>query len=148
MVTLRAADAGDSRLLWEWRNHPQSRAASIDTAPVPWEDHERWYAATLRNPNRLILMAVDEQSEALGMVRFDFDGEGRATVSINIASRWRGLGLGQVILHEGLEAARASRDGVSFTAQIRTENAASIRIFEREGFVPEFEHEGVLTLRG
>lgn len=147
MVTLRPADESDSRSLWEWRNHADSRAASLDTALVPWADHERWYASSLSNPDRVILIAVDEQSARLGMVRFDLEHDGPSTVSINIAPEWRGRGLGYPILHLAVQQVREKQADAAFIAQIRSSNEPSIRIFEREGFARVSEADGVVTLR-
>ena len=148
MVILRPADESDSLTLWQWRNDEASRAASLDTHLVAWSDHERWFAASLQNPSRLILMAVDDALTSIGMVRFDFSNLDPASVSINVAPECRGRGLGQTILHLGLARARESRDGVKFIAQVRSGNEPSIRIFEREGFVRTAEDDGIVTLLG
>lgn len=147
MVILRRADPSDSRILWEWRNDPDARSASLETRPVLWEEHERWYHASLDNPARLILIGSDDRETRLGMVRFDFGELGSANVSINVAPDQRGQGTGQRLLHAAIAHVRDDRPDLELVAQIRASNAASARIFEREGFARVSASNGVITLR-
>ena len=147
MVILRRADPSDSQILWEWRNDTDARSASRGTRAVPWEDHERWYRASLASPARLILIAVDDIATRVGMVRFDFDDADSASVSINVAPDQRGKGTGQRLLHAAITHVRADHPALKLVAQIRTSNAPSTRIFEREGFARVSETDGIVTLR-
>lgn len=147
MVFLRQAEPSDSRSLWEWRNDPDARTASLETQPVPWADHEHWYAASLENPARLILVAIDDSETRVGMVRFDFDSAESATVSINVAPAQRGKGAGQRLLHAAIAQVRDDRPALELIAKIRTSNTPSARIFEREGFTRVSETDGIITLR-
>ncbi|MEZ5605345.1 MAG: hypothetical protein R3E41_14340 [Burkholderiaceae bacterium] len=46
-VVVRAATEADARDLFEWRNAPEVRRFSRNDAPIAWDDHRRWLAATL-----------------------------------------------------------------------------------------------------
>ena len=81
-VALRRATAADSRCLWEIRNEESVRAVSLDTAPIPFERHERWLAARLTATSAPIFIvgAPDD----VGYVRFDA-APGELQVSIALA---------------------------------------------------------------
>lgn len=94
-VTVRPATAGDSRMVFGWRNDPVTMRASRNTDEIPWQTHERWYATVVADPRRHLLVgetlgpaAADEPAgfagagagsargsaaghEAIGVVRFD-----------------------------------------------------------------------------
>ncbi len=146
MLTLRRADAHDSQILWQWRNDDTSRAASLNTAHVAWDDHERWFAAATNDPARAVLIALDAGGDRVGMVRFDLGPPGFATVSINVAPECRGHGVGRSLLHAALEWMREHDAQTRVIAVVRSGNAASMRIFESEGFVFESQAGEFATL--
>lgn len=135
MLTLRRADAHDSQALWSWRNDEATRAASLNDAPIPWDRHEQWFLATLSDPARAILIALDDGGDRVGMVRFDVDSPATAIVSINVAPERRGDGVGRSLLHSALEWMTEQGHATTVIAVVRSDNSASLRIFEREGFV-------------
>ena len=73
-MRFRKATKKDSENLFNWRNDPETRAESLNTAPVLREAHEAWLARTLKNPNRLLFIA-EEDNEAVGTKRADKFGE-------------------------------------------------------------------------
>lgn len=132
-VRMRPATAQDADRLFAWRNDPVTQAASRSTAPVPREDHDRWMQFNVLNgyPQHLVMMA-DTENDSVGVVRFDsvrndvmaFD------VSITVAPQHRGKGLAFDVLRE----ACSYMEDFTINAEIRKENTASRRLFERCGF--------------
>ncbi|HLF07214.1 MAG TPA: UDP-2,4-diacetamido-2,4,6-trideoxy-beta-L-altropyranose hydrolase, partial [Thermoplasmata archaeon] len=59
-ISFRRAASGDARLVWEWANDPDTREASFDTAPIPWETHEDWFAKKVVDPECVFLIACGE----------------------------------------------------------------------------------------
>ena len=145
-LTIRPATELDSRELFEWRNDPQTRAVSLSTDEVLWEDHERWFAASLVNPGRHIYVChatVEDKEESIGMVRFDLD-EAQAEVSINLNPSARGRGFGSLALTTGIERFLSDQPHVrQLTAQIRDSNGASVAVFAKAGFVLVTSERGV-----
>ncbi len=134
-LTVARATQADSADLFAWRNDPQTRAVSLNTDEVAWADHERWFAASLENPRRVIYL-VRDGANAIGMIRFDIDEAGeRAEVSINLNPNARGKGFGTRTLIAGLEQFAVDRPDLrGTTAQIRSTNAPSIAIFTKAGY--------------
>jgi RimJ/RimL family protein N-acetyltransferase len=133
-VVLRPATHEDSRRVWEWASDPETRAASFHSGPIPWSEHERWYAASLSGETRHLRIA-EAGGAAVGLVRLDrMDGDATAAeIGVNLAPGHRGRGLAAPILL----AARAEASSLGFArvvARIRSGNERSIRAFERAGF--------------
>jgi RimJ/RimL family protein N-acetyltransferase len=125
-MKLRAATEDDCLDLWRWRNDPVTRAMSRTADEVELAAHTAWCRGALRNPK--ITLLIGETSEGkVGMVRFDHGPE--PEVSINLNPDFRGKGLSHALLDQAL----AQVGGVVF-AEIKDENAASRRLFERAGF--------------
>ncbi len=141
VITMRRATTADARDVFEWRNDPQTRWASISQEPIDWESHLSWFARSVGADDRRLFIAEDLEAEqpagAVGIVRFDMiDGERAAEVSINLNPGWRGRGVGSATLLAGLAALRAERGRVpELLATIRPENVASLQLFTRAGFV-------------
>lgn len=149
-MKIRNAGIDDSRNLFEWRNDPNTRNASLNTDEIQWEEHEKWYLSVLKNSNVAIYIAEDipAQSSPLGMCRFNFSDEAAsAEVSINLNPDHRGKGLAQSILHDSLEVFAIQHPQVrELSATIREENLPSMKIFVAENFVSQLTQDGVVQL--
>ncbi len=149
MITIRQAVAADAVTVYQWRNDPSTRAASVTTHEVLWEDHEAWFTRLLKSADHRMYIAdetgPDDVAESVGTVRFDIVSDGiSADVSINLNPAHRGRGLGGPVLRAAMERFDASRDDLlPLHAVIRPTNAASIRIFQDAGFEPAGD-DGVL----
>lgn len=139
---IRPADLCDARDVWAWRNDAATRSASRETAPVPWPDHEAWFGRALAEPTKTLLIGLDpETREKIGLVRFDLLESGERLVGINIAPERRGLGWGRRLLAEALQ-----RHPGALVAEVRTDNTASVRLFEKLGFRRRSEADGFVVL--
>jgi len=105
--------------------------ASLDSAPIPFEVHERWFARSLERADRK-LWVVEVDGQGVGVARLDLDGR-TATVSIHLAPESRGRGIGPDALR-ALET--LARDlGISrLLAAVKADNGASLRAFRKAGF--------------
>ena len=140
---IRPAEAADAEDVWRWRNDPETRAASRTTEPVPWPAHAAWFAETLCEPARMLLIGVDpETREKVGLVRFDTLDGGDRLVGINIAPERRGRGYGARLL---AGAVAQLRGACRLVAEVRRENAASMRLFEALGFRRRSEAAGFIV---
>jgi RimJ/RimL family protein N-acetyltransferase len=118
----------DALAVLEWRNDPTSVAASKSGALVKTADHLPWFAKSIDDPDRDIFIAT-EGDRRIGMVRFDREDDAWL-VSINLAPDERGKGYGDRVLLKAIaEVGRRH-----YLAEIKADNLASIRMFERCGF--------------
>jgi UDP-2,4-diacetamido-2,4,6-trideoxy-beta-L-altropyranose hydrolase len=131
---LRRARETDCEQIWQWANEPKVRAASFSSAPIPWEDHQRWYAARLAAPDCFFFVATDAAAFPLGVVRFDVRADQEAAISVALAPEARGKGLGAVLVAKGVEDFFAASSATAVHAYIKPGNLSSLRAFERAGF--------------
>lgn len=125
-VIVRPAREADALDVLAWRNDPVTRAMARNQEAVDEASHLAWFAGALADPRRTCLIG-ELGGEKIGMVRFDRGDE--TEVSINLNPAHRGRGLSQPLL-----AAALALEPGEVWAEIRPENAASLRLFERAGF--------------
>jgi UDP-2,4-diacetamido-2,4,6-trideoxy-beta-L-altropyranose hydrolase len=133
-VRLRRARADDIRLLWEWANDPEVRAASFSSSPIPWETHVAWFAEKVGRNRSLLFIAENDAGIAFGQIRFDLKG-GEAELNLSLAKEKRGLGLAVPLIEAGVRELLAGTDCERVHAFVKPQNAASARAFEKAGFV-------------
>ncbi len=133
-LVLRRATAADARMLWKWANDPTVRANSFHSEPIPWETHVRWLEAKLASPRTAIFVAEDSAGSAIGQIRFDWDGSGRAEVDVSLDAEHRNRGLGAALIRAGLDMLWSFREVRSVLAKIKAGNQASVRAFMIAGF--------------
>jgi UDP-2,4-diacetamido-2,4,6-trideoxy-beta-L-altropyranose hydrolase len=133
-VRLRRARADDIRLLWEWANDPEVRAASFSSAPIPWETHVAWFAEKVGQNRSLLFIAENEEGIAFGQIRFDLKG-GEAELNLSLVKEKRGIGLAVPLIEAGVREVLAGTQCERVHAFVKPQNAASARAFEKAGFV-------------
>ena len=134
---LRPACAEDSRQIWEWANDAAVRRMAFNTAQIPWEGHERWFAARQASPLCHIFLLVDASGVPAGQIRFDelSDRPGVFEIDVCVAPTHRGQGVSKVLLERGEKALREAKSGARFRAVVKHENAASLALFRSAGYV-------------
>jgi UDP-2,4-diacetamido-2,4,6-trideoxy-beta-L-altropyranose hydrolase len=147
---LRLVRYSDCRLLWEWANDPEVRMNALNRGRIPWEDHVNWFRERLKDPCCVHFCAFDTEDRPIGQIRFDLKGED-AEVDVSVDRSMRNRGYGSALIRVGVEKiSRKSKPG-NILARVRTENTASIRSFQKAGFVIDGEEEvdgsGVVRLR-
>ena len=135
MPNIRKANAGDSREIFDWRNNELTRQMSLATDLIEWEEHSDWFATSLANTNRLLLMCEDEQTnEKVAIVRFDVKEE-RALISINLSPKMRGKRKAKGCLIDAISFFQKSFSQVRFIdAEIKSINIPSQQSFTGVGF--------------
>nr|WP_260525074.1 UDP-2,4-diacetamido-2,4,6-trideoxy-beta-L-altropyranose hydrolase [Pseudomonas sp. MWU16-30322] len=133
VLTLRAATLDDAHLLFDGRNAEAVRRWSLDTAAIEWPQHLNWLNASLRNPQRLLLIAEADDGP-VGVLRYDLRGF-EAEVSLYLLEGRFGLGWGRALLARGEAFVRARWPQLSaITAQVLPDNRPSLNVFRDAGF--------------
>lgn len=133
VLQVRRATADDAQLLFEGRNAEAVRRWSLDTHAIDWQRHQVWLAASLNNPQRLLLIAEADDGP-VGMLRYDLDGT-RAEVSIYLFEGRFGLGWGRALLARGEVFVTAHWPQLeAITAQVLPANQPSLKVFREAGF--------------
>ena len=58
-IAIRFATPNDSSDIFDWRNDDLSRKMASQSDFVEWEDHQKWFQATLANENTFFLICED-----------------------------------------------------------------------------------------
>jgi spore coat polysaccharide biosynthesis predicted glycosyltransferase SpsG/RimJ/RimL family protein N-acetyltransferase len=140
-IRVRRATMADADLLLRWRNDPATRAASLEQAEIPLPAHRSWLRGALGDPARVLLIGVNGTGP-VGHVRFDRHATG-AEVSITVAPELRGT-IGGLLLERAIQRFRLRSPRGELTAQVRVDNEASRRLFERSGFRLAGDRAGIL----
>lgn len=136
-LTVRSVRPDDAPLLFDWANDAGTRAASFDTAPIPWDTHVAWLGRKLADPGcRMYVLELDGAGP-IGVVRFDGVLTEQADVSVTVAPGSRGHGLSAPMLDASVNALFGASSVARVRAFIKPENVASVRAFERAGFRAE-----------
>jgi RimJ/RimL family protein N-acetyltransferase len=85
---------------------------------------------------------LETDGEPVGQVRFDIDEVGRAEIDISIATEYRRRGYGAAALRLASTHLFADTDSTEVVAQIKLDNTASARSFEKAGFVADSQVAG------
>lgn len=131
---IRPAQENDSRLLWEWANEPQVRAASFSSAPIPWATHVAWFADKLRQDKCHMFIAEDDVGRPIGQIRFDTRSDGDSEIDVSIAKAWRGRGLAVPLIRQAARLVLNGGGHARLHAFVKPENVASVQAFEKGGF--------------
>jgi UDP-2,4-diacetamido-2,4,6-trideoxy-beta-L-altropyranose hydrolase len=131
LLRLRPAVPDDMLLYFGWANDPEVRRQAIDTDEIALEKHREWFAARLATTrSHLFVMCAGDLP--VGQIRFDRDGiDAWIDYSIDPLFRGRGWGTQAVVL--GVQQL-LNCGPITFRADVREANLASISVFERLGF--------------
>lgn len=118
----------DATLLLTWRNDPRVFANFRVMEPVEPNEHIRWLAKSLASLACHILIA-EKEDMPIGMIRLDERDGDEQEISIIVEPDHQGQGVGFQMLDFVCRC-----ENSALIAEIKRENTASRRIFEKCGF--------------
>lgn len=130
-LALRPAAAADCRFYHTLVNEPEVRRNSLQTAPIPWDQHQSWFSRRLASADSR-LWVLTAAGLPVGQVRLDRK-DGRAHIDYSLDPLVRGRGWGRIVIGLGLAAFFAEHD-MPVRAEVKSGNPASHAIFEKLGF--------------
>lgn len=133
-LRIRRAQESDSRLLWEWANEAQVRAASFSSEPIPWATHVAWFAEKLLQEKCHVFIAEDNEETPIGQIRFDTRTDGDFEIDISVSKEWRGRGLAVPLIQQAARLILNGGPHARLHAFVKAENVVSVRAFEKGGF--------------
>ena len=133
-IWLRRAVIEDEKRTLEWSNEEITRANSFHPEKIAKEVHAVNFRKWLSSDQTMLLVAVDEEENLVGQVRFDFT-EKEACISISLDKRFRGKGIGAEMIRYSCQMIMGSQKATRINAFVKKDNEASIKAFEKVGFV-------------
>ena len=129
----RTVDA-DCELFWHWANDPEVRKNAFTSDSIPWETHKAWFSAVLQDHDTTAYVIECDKSP-IGQVRFERK-RGHYLISYSLARQYRGMGLGEELLKVAIETFKNCQC-FTLKAEVKADNVASNKIFEKLGFSEE-----------
>lgn len=132
---LRRADDADMDLLFAWANEAAVRANAFHTEKIFYEDHVRWFKKMMADA-QVYQYILCEGERPVGQIRLNVDGH-EAAIDYSVESGERGKGYGSAMLQLVQEqlAAEQRQQITKLAGQVKFENYASSRAFEKSGFL-------------
>ena len=130
-------DETEARRAFSWRNDPETVASSYLPRPKTWDSFWLEYSECYFRDSRCGPVFIADGNRDVGFIRFEPVSlpEGEAfEIMINVAPEYRRRGIGTAAL-DVVKKAPAFRGAFALVADIRRENTASIRLFEKSGFL-------------
>ena len=129
---VRKTGIEDAKRIWEIRNHPASRQESLNQKEISLNDHFDWFKNKYFENHNNACFVLEHQEMIVGYCRLDSDNNSYI-VSIAIDPDYHGQGLGTILLSKSLRQLNTDK---IVLATVRKDNLASLRIFEKNGFIP------------
>jgi len=121
-----------------WINDPDTRAMSLNSGLIDYDDHKKWYSSKLTDDENVMVIGFEdhEQSKKSGVVRFE-NRQTSVRVSINLSPESRGQGVGAEFLLKSQDFIPTAWPATLLMAEIKSQNVASIKTFINAGYVLE-----------
>jgi ribosomal-protein-alanine N-acetyltransferase len=116
-----------------WTDIEAVTALERDLVPGDaWSPAGVWAELAAR-PRRAYVVAEDEEGEVVGYAGVDLGGEVADVMTMAVASRWQGRGLGRQLLEELVR--RAAADHAAYLMlEVRADNERARKLYESRGF--------------
>lgn len=131
---LKKASSADVDLLYKWANDSEVRKNAFHTEPIPYENHVKWFAKMMVDAS--VYQYILYQGEIpIGQIRLNVEGN-EALIDYSISAENRGKGFGSQLLRLVKELVVTDKisNVIKLTGQVKYENLASARAFEKCGF--------------
>lgn len=134
-VLLRPATIADARMLFEWRNEPETRRNSFNSGELLYSDHLKWLEEKLSDSNSAIFICCRD-GVPVGQIRCDMSEDGTGVISYSIDAENRGKGIGREMIKLAMEESRRRFAGLkTVAAYVKSANIASAKALLANGFV-------------
>lgn len=132
-LKLRGVTSQDMGDLYEWRNSPEIRKNSFNSKPLSFDEHIKWFEKKSNDLDTVFYVAYFEKDK-IGVIRFDMLNDA-IKVNIMLNPDFTGKGLGTQLIRLGTQTLIGQRcPGRPIIAEIKEDNIASKRAFEKAGF--------------
>lgn len=137
ILEFRAVTVNDLKMLFIWRNDPETRKYSHNTHEITIEEHAKWFSNTLKNKRRRLMIA-EHNGLPVGFVRDDYVGEIHE-LSWNVAPNARGKGIGKMMVKLIVDQIKGP-----ISAEVKKYNEGSKKIAVFAGMKIKYEKNGIL----
>lgn len=142
-IVIRKCKKTDARAVYEIRNNPAVRKWSWNRKKMDFAEHQDWFLKKYFGNGKDICFVAVLGGKVVGYCRFDWvDGFFRTAIAL--LPEYQGRGYGNIILKESLFRFKT---GKKIRAEIKSNNKASVALFEKNSFVIYRKIKNIVHLR-
>lgn len=130
--SISLVEPGDSVAIYKISNQNFVRENSFEQRKIDFKEHQKWFKNKLADKNVLMLKAVANDKIA-GQVKLDIKGN-RSLIGVSVLKDFQGTGIGSALLQAAQEKAKEI-NLIAIDAYIKPGNIASVKLFEKYGWV-------------
>jgi L-amino acid N-acyltransferase YncA len=128
-LNIRDVELKDIHIMFNWVNDPDVRSNALNTTPIKWEEHEKWFTSRIKSAKTKIYI-LEWLNKPIGQIRFD-SVENYWLIDYSIDVNFRGFGLGKLILEYSKEKFTSPTNWIAY---VKSSNQASLHVFRSLGF--------------
>lgn len=132
-VAIRDINITDKEITFDWANDKITRENSFNSQSITFEEHSTWFERKLNDKNATYYIC-EVNNKPASIVRFD-KSEKQVVIGITIAPDFRGKKLATQFLQKTCKKYTKDTNENKIYAYIKNENKASIKSFEKAGFI-------------
>lgn len=134
MISLRKINFYDIELLWHLRNQPDVYKYFRQNRRVSWEKHIKWIVPIILGMAKKDLFMIQHESLPIGQIRFDYQKNKEAKVSIAILKEFRGRGISRESFKKAVKLVKKEKKLKTIIAEVHKNNIPSQRFFKKLNF--------------
>ncbi len=132
-LTLHKASEYDLLDLYNLANDPFVRQNSFSSKPITLEEHTKWFYDLLENTTVCLYTVRSNTNALVAQVRFNKTSE-KTIISLSISKDFRGKKMAEKIIKKGCSTYLKEYGNTLIEAQIKEDNTASQKSFQKAGF--------------
>lgn len=136
---LRPVTLADAQLIFDWRNQPHIRAASLNPDPLIWDNHLAYLTRVLEQPDTHCWRIYQEDGVDLGLVNAQQAENGQWTWGFYIGASKPPKGAGRRMLAQFLRHISQIPGFTGVKATVLATNERSLALHEALGFRDELQ---------
>ena len=148
-INLRPIRLNDEDLLLRWANDTIVRANSLNKNKISPTEHHSWFRASLKNPDILHWIGIDDYGLPIGQIRLNRNKETKQVrLSFSLDLIARGHGLSKELLLKCLTAMENIwGNDIEVIAEVLVSNKASQACFAGANFIPDPDNKLITVWR-
>ena len=129
----------DLSLIFSLSNDPLVRVNSFNQNKIEYKEHCKWFEKTVEDKNTLFFLVFADESEKefIGQIRLkrECENSNECVISLSITEQFRGKHIAKEFLELGINELQKNWKNIdTIIAEVKDENIASNKLFEKEGF--------------
>ncbi len=133
-ISLRKANFSDIEFLWYLRNQPDVYKYFRNGRVVSWKEHINWVLPIILGKQARDIYIIQQNSLPVGQIRFDYEKDKKAIVSISVLEEFRQKGISTKAFRKAISLLKKTKRRKALIAEVYKNNIASLKFFEGLNF--------------